>query len=217
MISFTCTVRACFEVAGSLLCCPLKWNVCVTMCFSVHIMDFQLFWHFMLLVLGELKMEILFYGDEISTYNLISVICRITQDGKYYYPILFLDELSFRLKDLQVGFCSGLFIQHILALALLSDFLRSLSVNCVQYPTVHFLYLQCICLYHTCMLKKEFGYVWLLTTRVYLLKLLYVNSSMVGGCMAWNLFILPIVCVYTFFCSFLMAYCALDLARDHAP
>ncbi|KAL8613870.1 hypothetical protein ACOMHN_032860 [Nucella lapillus] len=26
---------------------------------------------------------------------------RLTQDGKYYYPILFLDELSFRLKDLQ--------------------------------------------------------------------------------------------------------------------
>ncbi|XP_076470465.1 lipid scramblase CLPTM1L-like [Babylonia areolata] len=26
---------------------------------------------------------------------------RITQDGKYYYPILFLDELSFRIKDLQ--------------------------------------------------------------------------------------------------------------------
>lgn len=38
------------------------------MSFSVHIMDFQLFCHFMLLVLGELKMEILFYGDEISTY-----------------------------------------------------------------------------------------------------------------------------------------------------
>ena len=161
--------------------------MCTYMCFSVHIMDFQLFCHFMLLVLGELKMEILFYGDEISTYkyNLISVICRITQDGKYYYPILFLDELSFRLKDLLVGFCSGLFIQYILALALLSDFLRSLSVNCVQYPAVHF----CICsistsIIHACMLKSEFGRVWLRTTLVYLLKLLYVNSCVVGSRMA---------------------------------
>lgn len=28
---------------------------------------------------------------------------RLTQDGKYYYPIIFLDELGFRLKDLKVG------------------------------------------------------------------------------------------------------------------
>ena len=94
-------------------------------------------------------------------YNLISVICRITQDGKYYYPILFLDELSFRLKDLQVGFCSGLFIQYILALAHLSDLLRSLSVNCVQYPTVHF-YICSIftCIIHACSKQSlvMFGY-----------------------------------------------------------
>ena len=47
-----------------------------------------------------------------------------------------------------------------------------------------FLYLQYIYLYHTCVLKSEFGHVWLLTTLVYLLKLLYANSFMVGGRMA---------------------------------
>ena len=51
-----------------------------------------------------------------------------------------------------------------------------------------FLYLQYIYLYHTCVLKSEFGHVWLLTTLVYLLKLLYVNSCMDGGHMARNLF-----------------------------
>ena len=52
-----------------------------------------------------------------------------------------------------------------------------------------FLHLQYIYLYHTCVLKSEFGHVWLLTTLVYLLKLLYVNSCMVGSHMAWNLFL----------------------------
>ena len=47
-----------------------------------------------------------------------------------------------------------------------------------------FLYLLYIYLYHTCVLKSEFGHVWLLTTLVYLLKLLYENSCMVGGRMA---------------------------------
>ena len=51
-----------------------------------------------------------------------------------------------------------------------------------------FLYLQYIYLYHTCVLKSEFGHVWLLTTLVYLLKLLYVNSCVVGSHMAQNLF-----------------------------
>ena len=32
--------------------------------------------------------------------------------------------------------------------------------------------------------QAEFGHVWLLTTLVYLLKLLYVNSLVVGGRMA---------------------------------
>ena len=66
-----------------------------------------------------------------------------------------------------------------------------------------FLHLQYIYLYHTCVLKSEFGHIWLLTNLVYLLKLLYANSCVVGGRMAWNLFILSIVCVCTFFCSFL--------------
>ena len=44
-----------------------------------------------------------------------------------------------------------------------------------------FLYLQYIYLYHTCVLKSEFGHVWLLATLVFLLKFLYVNSCVVGG------------------------------------
>ena len=47
-----------------------------------------------------------------------------------------------------------------------------------------FWYLQNICLYHTCVLKSEFGHVWLLTTLVYLLNLLYANSCVVGSRMA---------------------------------
>ena len=83
------------------------------------------------------------------------------------------------------------------------------------------MYLQFIYLYHTCVLKSEFGHVWLLTTLVHLLKLLYVNSSVAGGRMARNLFffvlnfILSIVRVYTFSAAFCTAHCALDLARDH--
>ena len=71
------------------------------------------------------------------------------------------------------------------------------------------------------MLKSEFGHVWLLTTLVYLLKLLYVNSCVVGGRMARNLFFLSPFCplyVFTHFsAAFCTAHCALDLARDHAP
>ena len=76
------------------------------------------------------------------------------------------------------------------------------------------------------MLKSEFGHVWLLTTLVYLLKLLYVNYCVVGGRMARNFvlfffffffFFVCIVCVYTFSAAFCTAHCALDLARDHAP
>ena len=81
-----------------------------------------------------------------------------------------------------------------------------------------FLYLQYIYLYHTCVLKSEFGHVWLLTTgffteiavckflrgwRSYGLKLFYFVHCM---------------CLYikknAAFCT---AHCALDLARDHAP
>ena len=86
---------------------------------------------------------------------------------------------------------------------------------CMQYAALHF----CICstyiyiyLHYTHVLRSEFGHVWLLTTSVYLLKLLYVNSFV-----ARNLFILSIVCIYAFFASFCMAHCAPDLARFHAP
>ena len=70
---------------------------------------------------------------------------------------------------------------------------------CVQYPTVHFVCVQYIYLYYTWNVCSEqslvmFGY-WQLCCNV--------NSCMVGGCIAWNLFILSIVCVYTFFCIFL--------------
>ena len=71
-----------------------------------------------------------------------------------------------------------------------------------------FLYLQYIYLYHTCVLKSKFGHVWLLTTLGFLLKLLYLNSSMVGSRMAR---------ILHFFAVFCTAHCALDLARDHAP
>ena len=58
---------------------------------------------------------------------------------------------------------------------------------------------------YTCVLKSQFGHVWLLTSLVCLLKLLYVSTFLRG----WRshslnpFFILSIVCVYTFFCSFL--------------
>ena len=87
----------------------------------------------------------------------------------------------------------------------------------VQYSAGHFLYLLYIYLYHTCVLKPEFGHVWLLTTLVYLLKLLYVNSSVVGGRMAWNLFLFcPLYVFIHVSAAFCTAHCALDLARDHA-
>ena len=67
--------------------------------------------------------------------------------------------------------------------------------------------------------KIEFGHVWLLTTLVYLLKLLYVNSCMVGSHMAQNLFILfcPLYVFIHFSAAFCTVHCALDIARDHAP
>ena len=84
-----------------------------------------------------------------------------------------------------------------------------------------FLHLQYIYLYHTCVLSSEFGHVWLLITLVYLLKLLYVNSCVVGGRMAWNLYFnflsCPLYVFRHFSAAFCTAHCALDLARDHAP
>ena len=58
----------------------------------------------------------------------------------------------------------------------------------------------------------------IVTTLVYLLKLLYVNSCVVGGCMARNLFLFcPLYVFIHFSAAVFMAQCALDLARDHAP
>ena len=74
---------------------------------------------------------------------------------------------------------------------------------------------------YICVLKSEFGHVWLLATLVYLLKFLYVNYCVVCGRIARNLYflyfyILSIVCVH-FSAAFCTAHCALDLAKDHAP
>ena len=58
-----------------------------------------------------------------------------------------------------------------------------------------------------------------LTTLVYLLKSLYVNSCMAGGCMAQKLLFCPLydfVFIYLS-ASFCTAHCALDFTRDHAP
>ena len=91
-----------------------------------------------------------------------------------------------------------------------------------------FLYLQYIYLYHTCVLKSEFGHVWLLATLVYLLKLLYVNACVVGGHITiqynfivsvWRNFLLfcPLYVFIDFSAAFCTAHCALHLAKDHAP
>ena len=79
--------------------------------------------------------------------------------------------------------------------------------------------LQYIYLHHTCVLKSEFGHVWLLTTG------LFTEIAVCNFLRGWRsygpkpffIFILSIVCVYTFFCSFLSAHCALDLGSDQAP
>ena len=79
-----------------------------------------------------------------------------------------------------------------------------------------FLYLQYIYLYYTCVLKSEFGHVWLLTTVVYLLKLLYVNSWWLA--VVWSETFKKMLYVFMHFsAAFCTAHCALDLARDHAP
>ena len=66
--------------------------------------------------------------------------------------------------------------------------------------------------------KSEFGHVWLLTTLVYLLKMLYEHSCMVGGCVAQNPFLFcPLYVFIHFSAAFCTVHCALDLARVHAP
>ena len=80
----------------------------------------------------------------------------------------------------------------------------------MQYPAVHF----CVCNISTCIIyvcsDHSFGHVLLLTTSVYLLKLLYVNSSLVWP----ETFLFCPLCVSASFCT---AHCALNFARDHAP
>ena len=77
-----------------------------------------------------------------------------------------------------------------------------------------FLYLQYIYLDHTCVLRSEFGHVWLLTTLVYLLKLLYVNLR---GWQLYGSLCCPLCVFIHFSTAFCMAHCALNLARDYVP
>ena len=83
---------------------------------------------------------------------------------------------------------------------------------CVQYTAVHF----CICSISTCIihvvLKSEFGHVWLLATLVYLLEFLYVNSCVVGGRIARNLYFNFISCPLYVFIHFSAAFCTAHCA-----
>ena len=91
------------------------------------------------------------------------------------------------------------------------------NVGCVCVCAIShctFLYLQYIYLDHTCVLRSEFCHVWLLTTLVYLLKLLYVNLC---GCQLYGNLFCPLYVFIHFSAAFCTAHCALDLTRDHAP
>ena len=67
----------------------------------------------------------------------------------------------------------------------------------------------CVCVWCVCVRAcvracvRTCVRIWSLTTLVYVLKLLYVNSCVDDGRMDRNLFILSIVCVYIFVCRFL--------------
>ena len=63
----------------------------------------------------------------------------------------------------------------------------------------------------SCLVSDNFG----LFTEIAICKFLRGWRSY--GPKPFFIFILSIVCVYTFFCSFLSAHCALDLARDRVP
>ena len=58
-------------------------------------------------------------------------------------------------------------------------------------------------LYYICVLRSDFGHVWLLTTLVYILKLLYVNY-----CVVWRSYVLipsyfvHFMCLYIFLLLF---------------
>ena len=54
--------------------------------------------------------------------------------------------------------------------------------------------------------------------QLYLLKMLYEHSCMVGGCVAQNPFLFcPLYVFIHFSAAFCTVHCALDLARVHAP
>ena len=74
-----------------------------------------------------------------------------------------------------------------------------------------YIYLYYLNYYYACVLRLEFGHVWLLTTLVYLMKL--HGLAVVRP----ETFLFCPLYVYTFFYFFCTAYCALDFARDHAP
>ena len=79
-------------------------------------------------------------------------------------------------------------------------------------------------LYYTCVLRSEFGHVYSLTTLVYLLKLLHVNS-----CVVWRshgskplqfvetFAICPLYVFIHFSSSFCTGHHALNLTSDHVP
>ena len=86
----------------------------------------------------------------------------------------------------------------------------------MQYPAVHFLHLQYIYLYHTCVLKSEFGHVWLLTTGLFTE---IAVCKFFHGCRSYGpkpFLFCPLYVFIDFSAAFCTARCALDLARDHA-
>ena len=99
-----------------------------------------------------------------------------------------------------------------------SDMIERKCFLCGSHCTaIYILVFQYIYLYYMHVLRSEFGHVYLVTTLVYLLNLLYVNYWWFGGHRAQHLFVLSIVCVYTVSASLCTARCVLGLARDHAP
>ena len=66
--------------------------------------------------------------------------------------------------------------------------------------------LQYMYLYYVCALRSDFGHVWLLTTLVYILKLLYVNS-----CVVWSSYILKPF--YSVHCMYLYIFLLLFVRR----
>ena len=82
------------------------------------------------------------------------------------------------------------------------DVRKCWAVGCVRAIShCTFLYLQYICLYHTCVLRSEFGHVWLRTTLDYLLKLLYSVCKFLHGWRSYDLipfYFVQCMCLYIF-------------------